>query len=92
MIRSFAGDETRRLFETGQSRRFSGFARVAIRKLAQLDAATRLEDLSIPPGNHLEALRAERRGQHSIRVNDQFRICFRWETDGVYDVEIVDYH
>ena len=77
------------MFETGASRRFANFARVAIRKLTQLDTATRLEDLSMPPGNFLEALRSDRQGQHSIRINDQFRICFRWEADGVYDVEIV---
>jgi proteic killer suppression protein len=92
VIRSFAGKETRRLFQTGGSRRFATFARVAIRKLTQLDIATTLADLTIPPGNGLEALKNERQGRHSIRVNDQFRICFRWETDGAYDVEIVDYH
>ena len=92
MIRSFADKETQRLFETGRNRKFSSVARVAIRKLTQIDIVERLEDLRIPPGNHLEALSGDRRGQHSIRINDQFRICFRWETDGAYDVEIVDYH
>ncbi len=92
MIHSFADVETRRLFETGNSRHFGAFARVAIRKLTQLDTVTKLEDLRVPPGNHLEALERDRKGQHSIRINDQFRICFRWETDGAYDVQIVDYH
>jgi proteic killer suppression protein len=67
-------------------------ARVAVRKLTQLDAVKNLDDLRIPPGNRLEALKGNRRGQHSIRINDQFRLCFRWEADGAYDVEIVDYH
>ncbi|MGA8027277.1 MAG: type II toxin-antitoxin system RelE/ParE family toxin [Bryobacteraceae bacterium] len=92
MIRSFVDKETKRLFETGRNRKFSSVARAAIRKLTQIDIVERLEDLRIPPGNHLEALSGDRRGQHSIRINDQFRICFRWETDGAYDVEIVDYH
>lgn len=92
VIRSFVDKETKRLFETGRNRKFSSVARAAIRKLTQIDIVERLEDLRIPPGNHLEALSGDRRGQHSIRINDQFRICFRWETDGAYDVEIVDYH
>jgi proteic killer suppression protein len=92
VIRSFANKETQRLFETGRSRKFSSFARIAIRKLTQLDIVERLEDLKIPPGNHLEALLGDRKGQYSVRINDQFRICFRWETDGAYEVEIVDYH
>lgn len=92
MIRSFADKETQRLFETGRNRRFSSIARIAVRKLTQIDIVGRLEDLRIPPGNHLEALSGDRKGQHSIRINDQFRICFRWETDGAYEVEIVDYH
>jgi proteic killer suppression protein len=92
VIRSFADKETQRLFETGRSRRFSSFARIAIRKLTQLDVVETLEDLRIPPGNHLEALLGDRKGEHSIRINDQFRVCFRWERDGAYDVEIADYH
>ncbi len=77
---------------TGRSRQFGALARVAVRKLTQIDLVQILEDLSVPPGNRLEALEGDRKGQHSIRINDQFRICFRWEPDGVYDVEIVDYH
>jgi toxin HigB-1 len=92
LIQSFADKETEQLFETGRSRRFTVFARVAIRKLTQLDTVKTLADLAVPPENHLEALKKEREGQHSIRLNDQFRLCFRWEADGPYDVEIVDYH
>jgi proteic killer suppression protein len=72
-------------------RSFAGFARVALRKLDQLEAAQRLEDLAVPPGNRLEALRGDREGQHSIRINDRWRVCFRRD-GGARDVEIVDYH
>lgn len=92
MIRSFCCADTQELFETGKSKRFSGILIVATRKLAQLDAAHTLEFLRSPPGNRLEALRGSREGQYSIRVNDQFRLCFRWTADGPEDVEIVDYH
>ena len=92
MIRSFGDAETRRLFETGRSRRFAAFAEIAMRKLAQLDAAHTLEFLRSPPGNRLEALKGDRKGQCSIRINDQFRVCFRWTPDGPEGVEIVDYH
>jgi toxin HigB-1 len=92
VIKSFADRETTALFETGKTRRWSAIARVAVRKLVQIDSVATLEELNAPPGNRLEALAGDRKGQHSIRINDQWRICFRWETDGVYDVEIVDYH
>jgi proteic killer suppression protein len=92
MIRSFADAETRKLFETGRSKRFSAFADIAMRKLAQLDAAHTLEFLRSPPGNRLEALKGDRKGQYSIRINDQFRVCFRWTVDGPEQVGIVDYH
>lgn len=92
MIRSFGDAETRRLFETGRSRRYSAFADIAIRKLAQLDAAHTLDFLRSPPGNRLEALKGDRKGQYSIRINDQFRVCFRWTSEGPEQVEIVDYH
>lgn len=92
MILSFRCPETRRLFETGRSRKFFGVLVVATRKLAILDAAESLEFLRSPPGNRLEALKDDRRGQHNIRVNDQWRICFRWTAQGPQDVEIVDYH
>lgn len=92
MIKSFAEKGTKALFETGESRRWNSIARVAVRKLAQLESVTKLNELNALPGNRLEALAGCRVGQHSIRINDQWRICFRWESDGVYDVEIVDYH
>lgn len=92
MIKSFECGDTRLLFETGRCRRFAAISRVATRKLAQLDAAETLEFLRSPPGNQLEALKGERRGQYSIRINDQFRLCFRWTPAGAVDVEIVDYH
>ena len=92
MIRNFWCPETRRLFETGKSRRFSGITKTALRKLDQLDNVTKLQSLAIPPGNHLEALKGDRLGQFSIRINQQWRICFRWSDEGPEDVEIVDYH
>jgi proteic killer suppression protein len=92
VIRSFAEKQTRALFETGMSRRWNSIARVAVRKLVQIDSVATLDELNIPPGNRLEALKGDRAGWHSIRISDQWRICFRWESDGVYDVEIVDYH
>ena len=92
MIKSFAERRTRELFETGESRRWNSIARVAVRKLVQIDSANALDELNAPPGNRLEALKGDRRGRHSIRISDQWRVCFRWQDDGVYDVEIVDYH
>ncbi len=92
MIKGFRCDDTRALFETGKCKRFSAIAKVATRKLAQLDAAETLEFLRSPPGNRLEALKGDRKGQCSIRVNEQYRICFRWTADGPTDVERVDYH
>lgn len=92
MIKSFKCADTRKLFETGKSTRFGSILKVATRKLTQLEAAATLEFLRSPPGNRLEALKGNREGQHSIRVNDQWRICFRWTSAGPEDVEIVDYH
>lgn len=92
MIRSFKCKDTQALFEGRAPRRFRAFAAVAERKLAQLEAAQTLDFLRAPPGNRLEALSGDRRGQQSIRVNDQFRICFVWTAAGPQDVEIVDYH
>lgn len=93
MIRSFADRETERLFARTPGRRFPPeLHRVMLRKLLQLDAADRLDDLRIPPGNRLEALKGDRKGQHSIRVNDQWRVCFRWDDGDAYEAEIVDYH
>ena len=91
MIRSFADRDTERLFGDEDVRRFRAIERVARRKLLLLDAVTRFDDLRSPPGNRLEALKGDRSGQHSIRINDQWRICFRWN-DGAEAVEIVDYH
>ncbi len=92
MIHSFLCSDTEALFLSKSVARFKNIERVARRKLLQLNAVTRLEDLKIPPGNHLELLKKDRKGQHSIRINDQWRICFIWQLDGVYQVEIVDYH
>ncbi len=89
MIKGFRCAETRALFETGKCRRFSA---IETRKLAQLDAAETLDFLRSPPGNRLEALKADRKGQFSIRINDQYRVCFRWTAQGPTDVEVVDYH
>jgi proteic killer suppression protein len=92
MIRSFACIDTEALFHSRAVARFRNIERVARRKLLQIHAATELASLRVPPGNHLEALKADRKGQHSIRVNDQWRICFVWQADGARNVEIVDYH
>ena len=92
MIRSFACIDTEALFHSRAVARFRNIERVARRKLLQVHAATELASLRVPPGNHLEALKADRKGQHSIRVNDQWRICFVWQADGARNVEIVDYH
>jgi len=92
MILGFRCTDTRELFETGKSRRFTGIAATATRKLAQLDSAHELRDLASPPANRLELLRGDRSGQYSLRINDQFRLCFVWTERGPDRVEIVDYH
>ncbi len=92
MIRNFRDAETRQLFETGNSKKFSNISDVATRKLAQLDAAETLEFMRAPPGNRLETLKGNRAGQYSVRINDQYRLCFRWVNGAAEDVEIVDYH
>ena len=93
MIRGFAGKSTERLFRDGVCpARWRAIEAVALRKLDMVDAAVRLDDLRSPPGNRLEALKGNRAGQYSIRVNRQWRICFRWTADGPDSVEIVDYH
>jgi toxin HigB-1 len=92
MILSFKCADTEALFTTGKSARFSNIKSVAERKLTPLQAAVSLESLRAPPGNRLEALGSDRQGQHSIRINDQWRVCFVWTPQGPKDVEIVDYH
>jgi proteic killer suppression protein len=93
MIKSFRDRDTKRLFERQRVRRLpSDLQRTALRKLRLLDAAENINDLRVPPGNRLERLKGEREGQYSIRINDQWRICFRWHTANAHDVEIVDYH
>jgi proteic killer suppression protein len=91
-IKSFKCAETELLFGGTRGRRFVNIEAVAMRKLAMLNRAGRIDDLRVPPGNRLEALKGDRTGQHSIRVNDQYRICFVWTASGPSNVEIVDYH
>ena len=92
MIKSYRSTDTEALFNDQPGARFRAIERPARRKLLYLNQARSLQDLRVPPGNRLEALKADRKGQHSIRVNDQWRICFRWQEGHAYDVEIVDYH
>ncbi len=93
MIKSYRDKDTEALFKGEKgNRRWESFKRVARRKLLMLDAANTLTDLKSPPNNQLEALRGDRKGQHSIRVNDQYRVCFVWHRDGAGQVEITDYH
>jgi len=92
MIISFKCKDTEKLAGGHRVRRFVNFERVALRKIRQLQAANQLDDLKVPPGNKLEPLSGDRRGQHSIRINKQFRVCFRWTKAGAEDVEIIDYH
>ena len=92
MIRSFKCTDTEALSKGIRVRRFVNIEDVARRKLRQIEIADRLDDLRVPPGNRLEALRGARSGQYSIRINDQWRVCFIWEEAGAEDVEIVDYH
>ena len=94
MTKSFADSQTQELWETGKSRSRppASLRRVALRKLLMLDSAGALNDLRVPPANRLEALKGDRKGQHSIRINDQFRTCFVWRDGDAYDVEITDYH
>ena len=93
MIKTWADREAENIFNNEVSRRLGlQLSKVARRKLKMLNAATNVTDLRVPPGNRLEALKGDRKGQHSIRVNDQYRVCFRWRNGDAFDVEIVDYH
>jgi len=92
MIQSFDDPETERLFRTEKSRRYNAIARVALRKLIQMNRAMVIQDLAVPPGNRLETLKGNLAGYHSIRINQQWRITFRWTEHGPSDVSIVDYH
>jgi proteic killer suppression protein len=93
VIASFRDSDTRLLWDTGKSRRIPANIRItAWKKLAILNAALALNNLTVPPGNRLEALKGDRKGQHSIRINDQYRVCFLWRDNHAHDVEIVDYH
>ncbi len=93
MIRSFRDRETERIFNRERKTKFAhSLRRSALRKLLLIDAAEALDDLRVPPGNRLEKLAGNRQGQHSIRINERWRICFRWESGNAFDVEIVDYH
>jgi toxin HigB-1 len=92
MILSFNAKETQTFYETVKTNKFSQITRVALRKLIQLDEAITLEDLAVPPGNRLEALHRDRLGQHSIRINERYRLCFVWDGKDALDVEICDYH
>jgi proteic killer suppression protein len=92
VIRSFRDRDTRAIFNRERVRKFESIANVAHRKLREIHRAARLSDLGALPGNRLEALKGNRAGQHSIRINDQYRVCFIWDQKDAYDVEIVDYH
>lgn len=92
MILNFKCKETEMLYLHGKSKKFNSIARVAMRKLLMLNAAVNLHDLQIPPNNKLEPLHGDRLGQHSIRINDQYRICFKWHDHNAENVEIIDYH
>ncbi|HZR29642.1 MAG TPA: type II toxin-antitoxin system RelE/ParE family toxin [Terriglobales bacterium] len=93
MILSFRDRDTERFWQTGRGKMVpANLRRTAMRKLLMVNAASQLEDLRVPPGNRLEALHGDREGQHSIRINDQFRVCFVWRNGNAYEVEIVDYH
>jgi len=91
-IRSLSCNDTQKLFEDVHVARWVSIERPALRKLEQLDWSAVLNDLRVPPGNRLEALKGDRKGQHRIRINDQWRVCFRWTAEGAFDVEIVYYH
>ena len=92
MLRSFRDKDTDAVYRQFRVRRFQHIEEVALRRLVQIDSAEQLRDLASPPANRLETLKGNRAGQYSVRINDQYRVCFRWEDGDAYDVEIVDYH
>lgn len=93
MIKSFADSETEKIFKRTYSKKLpDDIQRRGRRKLAMIDAASQIKDLRVPPGNRLEKLKGDRAGQHSIRINQQWRICFRWDSGDAFEVEITDYH
>ena len=92
MIQSFADRDTEQHFHEEKNRRFAAINRIALRKLLQLNRTSALQNMAVPPGNRLEALKGKRAGQHSIRINDQWRIVFRWTASGPSEVAIIDYH
>jgi proteic killer suppression protein len=92
VIGSFADRNAELIFDGARSRRYSGLESIIERKLRAIEAAVSLQDLMVPPGNRLEALKRDRKGQHSIRINDQYRLCFRWKGNHAYEIEIVNYH
>jgi len=92
MIRSFADEDTEQVFQHHHNRRFAVFQRIALRKLRQIHRVSTVEELRFPPGNRLERLKGDREGQWSLRINQQYRICFEWRDGDAYEVEIVDYH
>jgi proteic killer suppression protein len=92
MIRSFADEDTKQVFDRRHSRRYAAFERVALRKLRQIHSVLRVEELYEPPGNRLEKLKGGREGLWSLRINDRWRICFEWRDGDAYEVQIVDYH
>ncbi|HTV10135.1 MAG TPA: type II toxin-antitoxin system RelE/ParE family toxin [Candidatus Aquilonibacter sp.] len=91
MIGSFADDDAEMIFDGARNRRYSGIESIIERKLRAIEAAMSLQDLTVPPGNRLEALKGDRNGRHSIRIDDQYRICFRWKGNHAYEIEIVDH-
>ncbi len=92
MIRSFVDEETEKVFHHRHSRRYAAFERVALRKLRQIHTVSAVEELAEPPGNRLEKLKGDRKGQWSLRINDQYRICFQWRDGDAFEVKIADYH
>jgi proteic killer suppression protein len=92
MIVSWGDADTESIWDLRPTRRFRAFAKIALRKLEMLDSARAIDDLRVPPGNRLEKLRGGREGQWSIRINGQYRICFKWDENSAYDVEVTDYH